>query len=79
MIDVEATQLDARVVSASRTRLLDADLSPLLELPNLEQLRIPLRRQYRKQVFELAQTSAVFAKVAADFETLHAGRLSHRH
>ena len=50
------------------TRILDPDLSPILELPNLEMLGLPLRRAYRKQVFALAATSNVFGKLAADYE-----------
>jgi len=41
--------------------------------------RLPLRRQYRKQVSELAQTSAVFAKVAAEYEAFDTWRSSQRH
>ncbi|MFB7884066.1 hypothetical protein [Microbacterium sp. NPDC056057] len=50
------------------TRILDPDLSPLLELPGLEGLRLPLRRSYRKQVFDFASRSPVFAAVASDYE-----------
>ena len=70
---------ELRTLALPGTRTLDADLSPLLELPNLEQLRLSLRRQYRKQVFELAQTSAVFAKVTAEYEAFDAWRSSERH
>lgn len=50
------------------TRILDPDLSPLLELPGLEMLRLPLRRSYRKQVFDFASHSPVFAAVASDYD-----------
>ena len=46
----------------------------LLELPNLRALGIPLRRNYRKQVFALAEHSAAFAAVAAHYESLDAMR-----
>ena len=49
------------------TRLIDPDLTPILGLPHLEVLRIPLRRAYRKQVYEFAARSDVFARVAADY------------
>jgi hypothetical protein len=52
------------------TRLVDPDLSVLLELPELVELFVPLRRAYRKQVFELAENSPVFAKLAREYEGL---------
>ena len=61
------------------TRILDPDLTPILELPHLETLGLPLRRAYRKQVFAFAVTSTVFAKVAADYENYDAFVASHRH
>jgi len=50
------------------TRLIDSDLSVLLELPELLILVLPLRRSYRKQVFQFASSSAAFAGVAKDYE-----------
>ena len=49
------------------TRLLDSDLSPLLDLPSLESLRMPLRRQYRAQVFALAPTHPLLAQLASEY------------
>lgn len=49
------------------TRIVDADLSPLLDLPHLKELRLPLRRDYRQQVFEFATRSRAFARVAAEY------------
>ena len=52
------------------TRLVDSDLSPLLSLPNLESLNMPLRRQYRAQVFALGPTHPLFAQWAAKYTAL---------
>jgi hypothetical protein len=49
-------------------RIIDPDLTPILELPHLEELRLPLRRAYRTQVFEFASHSEVFARVATNYE-----------
>ncbi|MRX43553.1 hypothetical protein [Agromyces kandeliae] len=65
-----------RTLALPGIRLLDADLSPLLDLPELEHLRLPLRRQYRKQVFDLADSSDVFADIAAQYEALDSWRAS---
>ena len=54
------------------TRILSANLTPILALENLVTLGLPLRRSYRKQVFELAGRSAVFAKLAAEYEGFEA-------
>jgi len=56
------------------TRLINHDLTDLLELPKLASLTLPLRRDYRKQVFELAQRSTVFAHVSAEYEEYEAWR-----
>ena len=61
---------ELRSLSLPGTRLSDADLSPILELPQLRHLSLPLRRQYRKQVFELAAVSPVFAEVAQAYTEL---------
>ena len=69
---------ELRTLALPGIRLLDPDLSPLLELPKLERLRLPLRRQFRKQVFDLAQKSSVFADVAEEYEALDAWKASMR-
>lgn len=56
------------------TRLIDPDLSPLLELPRLDSLRLPLRRDLRAQVFHFASRSPVFAAVAAEYTAYEAWR-----
>jgi hypothetical protein len=56
-----------RSLDLGGARLVNPDLSPLLRLPRLEELRLPLRRQYRAQVFELASTSPAFAELAAEY------------
>lgn len=50
------------------SRSINADFSPLLELPNLVYFRPPLRRAYRKQVFEYAAHSKAFAGLAKEYE-----------
>ncbi|PPF79528.1 hypothetical protein C5B96_12485 [Subtercola sp. Z020] len=63
------------------TRILDPDLSPILTLTKLTKLTtlgLPLRRSYRKQVFELAAHSAPFAAVAKEYEALDAWKKQHR-
>jgi len=54
------------------TRILSANLTPILALENLVTLNLPLRRSYRKQVFELAGRSEVFAELAAEYEVFEA-------
>ena len=50
---------ELRVVLAwGDTRVLDADLSPLADLPNLEELRMRDRREYRPRVRELVDENA---------------------
>ncbi|KAF2413379.1 hypothetical protein B1729_10010 [Microbacterium sp. B35-04] len=58
---------ELRSLDLPGTRLLDADVSPLLELSSLEELNLPLRRTYRAQVFEFAATSRAFAGLAAKY------------
>jgi hypothetical protein len=60
------------------TRILDPDLTPLLALTKLTTLGLPLRRSYRKQVFEFAAHSAPFAALAKDYEALDAWNREHR-
>ncbi|WP_448811037.1 hypothetical protein [Agromyces bauzanensis] len=67
---------ELRTLALPGTRIVDPDLSPLLDLPRLEQLRLPLPRQFRKQVFDLAETSKVFANVATQYEDLDTWRTS---
>lgn len=60
-------------LSLPGTRILDPDLTPLLDLPHLRTLEIPLRRQYRKQVFQLAAAGhPLFAAVAARYQDFEA-------
>lgn len=59
---------ELRVLALPGTRILDPDLSPILDLPHLEELRLPLRRSYRKQVFALASASSAFAGLASNYE-----------
>lgn len=63
-----------RTLALPGIRLLDPDLTPILALPQLEELHLPLRRGYRKQVFEFAAASPVFAGVARDYEKYEAWR-----
>ncbi|MET4159792.1 hypothetical protein [Agromyces sp. PvR057] len=65
---------ELRTLALPGIRLLNSDLSPILELPRLEQLRLPLRRQFRRQVLEFAETSSVFAEVATEYEALDSWR-----
>lgn len=60
------------------TRILDSDLTPLVSLPRLEVLRLPLRRSYRKQVFEFARSSRAFAQLASEYEAHDTYRASRR-
>ncbi|GAB3808291.1 hypothetical protein GCM10028798_33990 [Humibacter antri] len=63
-----ATLVDLRRLDLPGTRILDPDLSPLLELHRLEALNLPLRRSYRRQVFALASRSPAFAGLASEYE-----------
>jgi len=67
-----------RSLSLPGTRIVVSDLSPLLELPGLEELALPLRRQYRKQVFELAAVSPAFAQVAQHYRDYDRWRADQR-
>ena len=69
---------ELRTLRLPGTRILDPDLSPILKLPNLETLVLPLRRSYRKQVFALATSSDIFARVADDYEQYDAYVASNR-
>lgn len=60
--------VELRRLELPGTRIIDPDLTPILDLPHLEELRLPLRRSYRKQVFEFASHSEVFARVATNYE-----------
>ncbi|MEV4686085.1 hypothetical protein [Microbacterium sp. LWH3-1.2] len=70
---------ELRQLELPGTRLIDPDLTPLLELPHLENLRLPLRRAYRKQVLEFAARSSAFVGVASDYEEHDAFVASTRH
>ncbi len=69
---------ELRTLGLPGTRVLEPDLSPLLDLPKLEHLRIPLRRQFREQVFDLADRSTAFAAVATQYEALDRWRTATR-
>ena len=60
--------VELRRLELPGTRIIDPDLTPILDLPHLEELGLPLRRSYRKQVFEFASHSEVFARVATNYE-----------
>lgn len=60
------------------TLVVDADLSPLLSLPKLEEVHIPLRRKYRAQVFTFADHSPAFARLAGEFEAYEKSRAALR-
>lgn len=60
--------VELRRLELPGTRTVDPDLTPILDLPHLEELRLPLRKSYRKQVFEFASHSEVFARVAMNYE-----------
>ncbi len=65
---------ELRTLDLPGTRILNPDLTPILALENLETLGLPLRRSYRKQIFEFAERSAVFARLAAEYEAYEAWR-----
>ena len=69
---------ELRSLAIPGTRLVNPDLSPLLGLPHLKELRLPLRRAYRAQVFELAQASEVFTQVAREYEAYESWRAAGR-
>lgn len=69
---------ELRALHLPGTRLISADLSPVLDLHSLEELRIPLRRSYRRQVFEYAPSNPIFSKIAAEYDALEAWRASTR-
>ncbi|WP_164743607.1 hypothetical protein [Microbacterium sulfonylureivorans] len=60
--------VEPRRLELPGTRIIDPDLTPILDLPHLDELRLPLRQSYRKQVFEFASHSEVFARVATNNE-----------
>jgi len=57
-----------RAVWLRAVKLAQPDLSPLLALPDLEELHLSLRRDTRRQVREFASRSAAFARLEADFQ-----------
>lgn len=57
-----------RTLQMPGSRLSGADLSDLLTLPKLSQLNLPLRRAYKKQVFEFASRSRAFAGLARAYD-----------
>lgn len=70
--------LNLRSLALPGTRMLTPDLSPILDLPNLKELRIPLRRAYRKQVLDFAQSHEVFADVAREYESFERWKAANR-
>lgn len=77
---VEMTELEwignltnLRTLHLPGTRLPADQLPVLRRLPKLIALQIPLRRAYRKVVFDAAPTSKVFARLAKEYEGLDAG------
>jgi len=69
---------ELRSLAIPGTRLLNPDLSPLLDLPHLEDLLLPLRRDLRAQVFTFAGTSEAFAGVAREYEAYESWRTARR-
>ena len=65
---------ELRTLDLPGTRIVNPDLTPVLALKSLEALGLPLRRSYRKQVFELAEGSPVFATLAAKYEEFEVWR-----
>lgn len=51
-------------------RLIDPDLSPLLDVPLLRELSLPLRRAYRRTVFAYAEGNAAFLELAGRYRGL---------
>ncbi|GHF08585.1 hypothetical protein [Pseudolysinimonas yzui] len=51
-------------------RLLEPDLSPLLEVPLLRELSLPLRRAYRRTVFAYADANVAFRQLADSYRGL---------
>jgi hypothetical protein len=56
------------------TRLISADLSPILDLPHLADLSIPLRRSYRGQVLAYAPSNPTFSTIASEYDALESSR-----
>lgn len=69
---------ELRTLELPGTRILNPDLTPMLALKSLEAFGLPLRRSYRKQVFEFAEGSPVFATLAAKYGEFEVWRNQHR-
>lgn len=67
-----------RTLNLPGTRLPADQLPVLRRLPKLVALQIPLRRAYRKAVFDAAPTSKVFAHLAKEYEGFDALRAAAR-
>jgi hypothetical protein len=67
-----------RTLHLPGTRLPAEQLTTLAALPNLVELRIPLRRAYRKTVFDLAPGNRAFAYLAREYEGLDEFRATWR-
>jgi hypothetical protein len=68
-----APLIDLEQLALPGVRLIDPDLTPLLGLPRLRELRLPLRRAYRKQVTALAAEHELFSPMLSDYEWLDRG------
>ncbi|MCD2444354.1 hypothetical protein LQ757_18900 [Agromyces sp. SYSU K20354] len=80
VVDLEWIRLlpNLRTLHLPGTRLPAEQLATLAALPSLVELQIPLRREYRKTVFELAHSSKPFARLAKEYEALEAHRAASR-
>lgn len=67
-----------RTLHLPGTRLPAEQLATLAALPELVELRIPLRRAYRKTVFDLAPGNTAFADLAREYEGLEELRANWR-
>ncbi|WP_401000752.1 hypothetical protein [Agromyces sp. GXQ0307] len=67
-----------RTLHLPGTRLPAEQLTTLAKLPSLVELGIPLRRAYRKTVFDLAAGNKAFAYLAREYEGLDSLRATLR-
>lgn len=58
-----------RTAELLHVKLARPDLSPLLDLPQLERVNLSMRREYRDQVRDFATRSRAFAALQAEFES----------
>ncbi len=63
-----------RTLRLPGTRLPAAQLAAFARLPYLDELSIPLRREYEQAVFDLASANKALARLAREFERLGSAR-----